>query len=250
MPTQKPKSFFYKAEYSSWNWTAQLKDIFSEKIFNNPKPINLIKDFLIIWGHKESLVLDFTAWSWTAWHAVLDLNKEDWWNRKFILCTNNENNICEDITYERIKRVSNWYKNSKWKEIEWLWWNLRYYKTEFVEVESLKEITDQKKLELTYNAWELLAIKEWIYNELEKNNYWQIFESNKDIVAVYFKESARKVDEMKERLKDIQKQKKWKIKWYIYNNPYEKTMFKDMKKTELLDIPDPILKVYREINKV
>jgi hypothetical protein len=40
------------------------------------------------------------------------------------------------------------------------------------------------------------------------------------------------------------------VKWYIYNNPYEKTMFKDLKKFELKDIPDPILKVYREINKV
>lgn len=249
-PTQKPKSFFYKAEYSSWNWTSQLKDIFSEKVFNNPKPIDLIKDFLILWWNNESLILDFTAWSWTTGHAVLDLNKDDWGNRKFILCTNNENNICEEITYERIKRVSNWYKNSKWKENKGLGGNLRYYKTDFVEIENLKEITDQKKLELTYNAWELLAIKEWIYNELEKNDFWQIFESEKDIVAVYFKESARKVDEMKDRLKEIQKQKWWKVKWYIYNNPYEKTMFKDIKKLELKDIPDPILKVYREINKV
>ena len=35
----------------------------------------------------------------------MDLNKEDGGSRKFILCTNNENNICEDITYERLSRV-------------------------------------------------------------------------------------------------------------------------------------------------
>lgn len=67
---------------------------------------------------------------------------------------------------------------------------------------------------------------------------------------------------MKNRLKEIQKQKWWKVKWYIYSNPYEKTMFdgKDLDDDietknflsllELKDIPDPILKVYREINKV
>ncbi|MDD2907592.1 MAG: site-specific DNA-methyltransferase [Candidatus Gracilibacteria bacterium] len=249
-PSYKPKSFFYKAEYSSGNGTALLKDIFSNKVFNNPKPLDLIKDFLILGTKKDSMILDFMAGSGTTGHAVLDLNKEDGGNRKFILCTNNENNICEDVTYERIKKVSNGYTNSKGKDIEGLGGNLRYYKTAFVDVDNLKEITDQKKLELTYNAGELLGIKEGIYNELEKNEYWQIFESNKDIVAIYFKESSRKIDEMKNRLIEIQKQKGGKVKWYIYNNPYEKTMFKDIKKLELKDIPDPILKVYREINKV
>lgn len=244
--------WFWKDIWTTREWQNELKEIFNGvSPFDTPKPKELLKQILkISILKKEWVILDFFAWSWTTWHAVLDLNKEDWGNRKFILCTNNENNICEEITYERIKRVSKWYTNSKWKDVDWLWWNLRYYKTEFVEVENLKEITDQKKLELTYNAWELLAIKEWIYNELEKNEYWQIFESNKDMVAVYFKESSRKIDDMKNRLIEIQKQKWWKVKWYIYNNPYEKTMFKDIKKLELKDIPDPILKVYREINKV
>ena len=41
--------------------------------------------------------------------AVLELNKEDNGNRQFVLCTNNENNICEEITYKRIKNVINGY---------------------------------------------------------------------------------------------------------------------------------------------
>lgn len=238
--------------YEDWRVSTNLlNDIFWKKVFNNPKSINLLKHvFSFLPNTKSSLILDFFAWSWTTWHAVLDLNKEDWGNRKFILCTNNENNICEEITYERIKRVSNWYTNSKWNEIPWLWGNLRYYETEFVEVENLSDIDDEKKLELTYNAGELLAIKEWIYNELEKNSYWQIFESNKNIVAVYFKETAENINEMVERLAQIQKQKWWKVVWYIYWNPYKKETFKKIKNLELKDIPDPILKVYREINKV
>jgi len=237
-------------DISQQTWQKELDDLFWNRVFDHPKPTLLIKKLLSIVSKKDSLILDFTAWSWTTWHAVLDLNKEDWGNRKFILCTNNENNICEEITYERIKRVSNWYTNSKWNEIAWLLGNLRYYETEFVEVENLTDIDDEKKLELTYNAWELLAIKEWIYNELEKNSYWQIFESQKDIVAVYFKETAENINEMMERLAQIQKQKWWKVVWYIYWNPYKKETFKKIRNLELKDIPDPILKVYREINKV
>lgn len=240
---------------SDFWWTIEgkneIRDIFwDDKIFSYPKSTKFIKNLISLVESKNWIILDFFAWSWTTWHAVLDLNKEDWGNRKFIVCTNNENNICEKVTYERIKRVSNGYTNSKWKEIEWLWGNLRYYETDFVEVESLKDITDKQKLELTYNAWELLAIKEWIYNELEKNKFWQIFENTTDIVAIYFAESTRKVQEMKERLQEIQAKKWWKVKWYIYNNPFDKTDFKDLKWLELKDIPDPILKVYREINRV
>lgn len=269
------------------NAADEIKSIFWYQNFETVKPLDYIKYIFKISSTKESLILDFTAWSWTTWHAVLDLNKEDSGNRKFILCTNNEvweenekkfkekywidnetlklykkeqkkewidfceeNWICSTITYERIKRVSSGYTNSKWKDIEWLWGNLRYYETDFVEVESLKDITDKQKLELTYNAWELLAIKEWIYNELEKNKFWQIFENTTDVVAIYFAESTRKVQEMKERLQEIQAKKWWKVKWYIYNNPFDKTDFKDLKWLELKDIPDPILKVYREINRV
>lgn len=48
IPTRKPKSIFYKPEYSSGNGTAQLKSLFSIKVFNNPKPIELIKDFILL----------------------------------------------------------------------------------------------------------------------------------------------------------------------------------------------------------
>ena len=55
------------------------------------------------------------------------LNKEDGGNRKFILCTNNENNICEEVTYERLKRVINGYG-----DVEGIPANLKYYKTDFI----------------------------------------------------------------------------------------------------------------------
>lgn len=59
--------------------------------------------------------------SGTTGHAVMQLNKEDGGNRKYILCTNNENNICEEVTYQRLKNIQ-----------EYLPHNLKYYKTEFI----------------------------------------------------------------------------------------------------------------------
>ena len=86
--------------------TQELKAIFGTKtIFDYPKPVRLIQRVLQIATQKDSTILDFFAGSGTTGHAVMKLNAEDGGNRRFILCTNNENNICREVTYERIKRV-------------------------------------------------------------------------------------------------------------------------------------------------
>lgn len=95
--------------------------------FNNPKNMEMIKYLLSLSPFKNGIILDFFAGSGTTGQAVLELNKEDGGNRKFVLCTNNENNICEDVTYERIKRVINGYA-----EVEGISANLKYFKTDFI----------------------------------------------------------------------------------------------------------------------
>ena len=136
LPTKKAKSVFYKPEYSSGNGTAQLKEIFGEKIFNNPKPIDLIKDFLQLstFNSQFSTVLDFFAGSGTTGHAVLKLNAEDGGKRKFILCTNNENGICRDITYQRLKTVITGERKDGSKYSDGLPGSLKYFKVDFVPV--------------------------------------------------------------------------------------------------------------------
>lgn len=76
----------------------------SSNAFNNPKPISLLT-YLFQNTPANITILDFFAGSGTTGHAVMKLNAEDGGNRRFILCTNNENNICREVTYERIKRV-------------------------------------------------------------------------------------------------------------------------------------------------
>ena len=79
--------------------------------FDTIKPIKLIKKILSHFN-KNILVLDFFAGSGTTAQAVMELNKSDGGNRRFILCTDNENNICKEITYERLSRVIKGYEFS------------------------------------------------------------------------------------------------------------------------------------------
>lgn len=84
--------------------TKEIDNIFNKKIFNYPKPIKLIKNLLSV-KNKNIIILDFFAGSGTTGHAVMELNQEDDGNRKFILVTNNENNIGKEITWERLNRL-------------------------------------------------------------------------------------------------------------------------------------------------
>lgn len=108
----KPSNFIDKSVWvwTNENWTKELSEIIWKNNFNYPKPISLVKYILSFFTKKDLVVLDFFAWSGTTWNAILKLNKEDWWNRKFILCTNNENNICQEITYKRLYNIMNWYE--------------------------------------------------------------------------------------------------------------------------------------------
>jgi len=84
----------------------EIGQVFGDRlIFQTPKPIRLIKELVRAASKSDSIILDFFAGSGTTGHAVMELNQEDNGSRKFILVNNNENNICREITYERLKRV-------------------------------------------------------------------------------------------------------------------------------------------------
>lgn len=100
----------------------EMKEIIGNReLFDTPKPIELIKHLVKISSKTNSIILDFFAGSGTTGHAVMQLNKEDGGNRKYILCTNNENNICEEVTYQRLKNIQNELPH-----------NLKYFKTDFI----------------------------------------------------------------------------------------------------------------------
>lgn len=143
--------------------TREIIDIFGVRgIFDFPKPLAYIKQMIHLGSMGDSTILDFFAGSGTTLHATMQLNAEDGGHRKCILVTNNENNICEDVTYERNKRVINGYTTPKGVEVAGLTNNnLRYYKVEFTE----RENCSANRQKLMQMATDMLCIKHDLYDE-------------------------------------------------------------------------------------
>ena len=108
----------------------ELNNIVPQNNFRFPKPVGLILFCINLFADKNITVLDFFAGSGTTGHAVLHANAADKGKRKFILCTNNENNICETVTYPRIKNLIKGYTLNG-KQIDGIKANLHYFKTAF-----------------------------------------------------------------------------------------------------------------------
>ena len=156
----------------------ELLSLFKGKVFDYPKPISLMQYIINIIQNNTATILDFFAGSGTTGHAVMKLNAEDGGNRKFILCTNNENNICRDVTYERIKRVIDKENYSA---------SLKYFKVDFVPIsdklyyeyadELLKHIRELVELEngINFNGNDEIAI---ILTEQELDNFTAEFSTS------------------------------------------------------------------------
>ena len=113
--------------------TTLIKEIFNEKMFSYPKPLEFIIEILRGVTKENSIVLDFFAGSGTTGQAVLELNQSLKENRKFILCTNNENDICKKVTYPRLRTVISGIRGDGSRYSQGVSANLKYYKTDFVE---------------------------------------------------------------------------------------------------------------------
>ena len=146
--------------------TAELANIFNIRPFAFPKPSSFVKFLLstTVTTLPKATILDFFAGSGTTLHATMQLNAEDGGHRKCILVTNNENNICENVTYERNKRVIQGYTTPKGEEVEGLHDNnLRYYRTTLLSRDkSVKNMRQLVRL-----ATDMLCIKNDVYTEAE-----------------------------------------------------------------------------------
>jgi len=221
--------------------------------FSSPKPTDLIK-FIVKIGGKENLtILDFFAGSGTTGQAVLELNNEDGGNRKFILCTNNEeinNNgskikhkICTDVCYPRVEKVINGYKNSKGKKIAGLGGNLKYFKTDFVSSDS----TDKNKRDLVNKSAEMICIKEDIFDlAVDGGLDFKIYQNGKKFLGVIFD-----IDAIADFKKEAEKHKgNFVIYCFSYTEATPEKEFKGLKNKYILKpIPAVILRIYLEIFK-
>lgn len=231
----------------------ELRNIFNIKegetdVFQNPKPVSLIKTLIQLTSQNNSIVVDFFAGTGTTAHAVLKLNKEDGGNRQFILCTDNQDNngtglkIATDICWPRIKKIINGYKNLKDKKVKSLGGNLKYFKTDFVDAEP----TDRNKIKLTAEATEMLCVKEGTFEQIIDDKKFKIFKNSNHYTGIIFDQIA--ISDFKKAIKDI----KGKFSVYAFSLGDETfdDEFKDLKKKiKLSPIPEAILRVYRRIFK-
>lgn len=250
----KQKEFMYEMRNENMairsNWgvfdaqstTVFLKGLLPDTKFDNPKPISLMEYLIKVATRKDAVILDFFAGSGTTAHAILKINAEDGGNRKFILCTNNENKIATDVCQPRLQKVMKGYKNDKGDKIEGLGGNLKYYVCDFVEAEA----TDRNKRKLVNESTEMLCIRENTFELVQDGSDFKIFKNGSKYLGVVFHEDA--IDDFKKAIKKMD----GNFNVYVFSlgdDPHEKRFVDVREKVSLCAIPEVILKVYREIFK-
>ena len=229
----------------------EMFDIFgNKKIFSNPKPKDLIYKLIQLSSKTNSTLLDFFAGSGTTLHATMQLNAEDGGHRKCILVTNNENNICEEVTYERNKRVIQGYTTPKGEEVPGLTGNtLRYYRTDFIS----RDRSPRNMRALVAASTDLLCIKNDIYKEAKlagRNINPKIAryfaEGGRSMLVIY---DERAISAIVEILETVEPSKE-KIKVYVFSAgsyAYDDEFEEVADKVELCALPDAIYQAYQKV---
>ena len=242
---KKPKTVWYDSKYdASSNGIMLLQKILGkDNTFNYPKSLYAVKDILEITTDKNSLILDFFAGSGTTGQAVLELNHQDKGNRQFILCTNNENQICEEVTYPRIKKVIEGYNDKKGIPA-----NVKYFKTDYVPY----VITDNDKRTLVSKSTELLCISENTFEVVKQNIKkmdFAIFKNAKQYTAIIYDEDS--IENCCDELIKINPKHRVVIYVFSYDHTYDELDFETLDfKFDVKPIPEAILNVYRKISKL
>ena len=246
--TQKSRSILYNVGETG-DGSNLLTNIFREKdVFQNPKPLSLIKE--LISHNSANYILDFFSGSGTTLHATMQLNAEDGGNRQCILITNNENNICENITYKRNQLVINGYTDLNNEEVPGLTKNnLRYYRTGFVG----RSRSMQNMRKLVNLATDMLCIKENLYTEQNTfggqktyKGIFRYFDDGKKQMLIIYREEA--IDELVDIIYDMDIPQP--IKVYVFSpseDPWEGSFDDVSDKVELCALPQAIYNTYRRI---
>lgn len=229
-------------EFSTSKGSTELKNVLQEnKAFNNPKNHEMLKYLISLHPNKNATVLDFFAGSGTIGQAVLELNAEDDGNRKFILSTNNENDICEKVTYKRIYNVINGHENYNGIQS-----NLIYYKTDFVKNSNNR---DQLYFDLVDKCMPMLQLKEDCHIFVDSTDDFKIYKNshNNKYTCIYHSIFENTKEKFLERITEIEEEKAI----YIFALGSEMPLqdFENVKNYKIEAIPSKITDLYNQIIK-
>ena len=232
----------------------------NQVVFDFPKPVELISSLLKT--IESSTILDFFAGSGTTMHATMQLNEEDGGHRQCILVTNNENQICEKVTYERNRRVMQGYTNAKGEEVAGLGNSLKYYRTAFVGNHDIAHVNDADKVALTQKAGCLLALGENTLEEISTATTYQIFQLRQgdrpangfEYTAIYFSGNLMHFADFRHEIEATQQTNPFaRIAVYVFTwgepSIFENE-FDDLTGITIKPIPQPILEIYQNIHKL
>ena len=219
----------------SWNGLASEGGV---KFAQGKKPLAFIQRILELVPNQDGLVLDFFAGSGTTGHATLLLNSKDGGNRRFILGTNDEAGIANEITYPRMKNAI-----EGLGKIPPLAANLRYFKTDFVEKQ---QTDDQTRIAVAERSTELICLREDTFKKVFKGTSYELFENTHTYTAVLFEQDD--FDEFILKVNQLKTDKPLSI--YVFSlssDTYEQSFATITRSYQLRPVPEGIMAVYRKV---
>lgn len=247
--TRMQRSVWDEKEFVNERGSEVLKEILTQSIFSYPKSLATIIRVLELGSNADSLILDFFAGSGTTLHAVMALNAKDHGHRSCVLCTNNENGICENVTYERNKRVIEGYTKPNGDYVEGLLDNnLRYYRTEFLP----RERSVKNMRALVEAATGLLCIKNDLYTKARfggrklNSRYARYFENGEKRMLIIYEERA--IPFIVNIIKDMPEGEK--IKVYVFSHgsyTYDDEFAEVADRVTLCALPEAIYAAYKKV---
>jgi adenine-specific DNA-methyltransferase len=229
---------------------AKLKEVLDKKIPGMyPKNLEYIKWICNLSTKNSPIILDFFAGSGTTGHAIMDLikNKQELveeYNPQFILITSNENNICEDICYERLKKANEKFGYKS---------NLEYLETKLLKYDPEKHCDLDIKEFMVDKLTEIIKLKELSFTLENKTPFLQKFKKDSSSVYILHDIYKMKAKDYTDAINLINNDERENISIYILSisnhKHYANKLDKANKKITFEPLPESFLKMLRKIER-
>ena len=237
-----PRDFI--SDFENSQGTTALKKLGLE--FSFAKPVGLISHLIEITSKKDPLVLDFFAGSGTTGQAVIELNALDNGNRRFILVTNNEENICTEVCYPRIKKIMKGYVDKTGQKTLGLGGSLRYFRTYFVEKSNN---LDELKMRVAEHCKDLIRIREDNFQEFQPAiPEYSIYARENSAFALYSAFEPSKLAELRDTFLNLPVKQRKLYLFAFDDDNLDHDIFDDWSGVQIEPVPQKLIEILGSID--